>query len=212
MRLIIFLLACYLGCTHLFAQEKAVILSGLLLDKDSKAPVEAARIINPMAGKGSVSNEKGIFTLRVVAGDSLIIRSPQYRTAFYKVPNNQVESYSITLMLEEAVEVIAPIQVYPYSDERSFKDAFLNIETETEEIKAMKQNLDKGKLQDAARQSAQDSKSSTQQQLRTQSQQPITNSSLPTLNIFSPTAWREFSKQVKQGKNEKERKEKNYKK
>jgi hypothetical protein len=102
--------------------------------------------------------------------------------------------------------------VYPYSDERSFREAFLNIETETEEIKAMKQNLDKGKLQDAARQTPQDSKSATQQQLRQQSQQPITNSSLPTLNIFSPTAWREFSKQLKQSKNEKERKEKNYKK
>ena len=212
MRLLIFLLGFCFSSQALFAQEKTVILSGLLLDKESKAPVEAARIINPMAGKGTISNEKGVFSLRVVAGDSLVIRSSQYRTAFYKVPNNQEESYSITLMLEEAVEVIAPIQVYPYSDERSFKEAFLNMETETEEIKAMKQNLDKGKLQDAARQSAQDSKSSTQQQLRTQSQQPITNSSLPTLNIFSPTAWREFGKQVKQGKNEKDRKEKNYKK
>lgn len=212
MRLLIFLLGLCFSSQALFAQEKSVILSGLLLDRESKAPVEAARIINPMAGKGTISNEKGIFSLRVVAGDSLVIRSSQYRTAFYKVPNNQEESYSITLMLEEAVEVIAPIQVYPYSDERSFKEAFLNMETETEETRAMKQNLDKGKLQDAARQSAQDSKSSTQQQLRTQSQQPITNSSLPTLNIFSPTAWREFSRQIKQGKNEKERQEKNYKK
>lgn len=212
MRFITILLVAFLGSITLFAQEKTVILSGLLLDKDTKAPVEAARIINPMAGKGTISNEKGIFSIRVAAGDSLVIRSPQYRTAFYKVPINQQESYSVTLMLEEAIESIAPIQVYPYSDEHSFKEAFLNIETETEEIKAMKQNLDKGKLQDAARQSAQDSKSSTQQQLRMQSQQPITNSSLPTLNIFSPTAWREFSKQIKQGKNEKERKEKNYKK
>lgn len=212
MRAIFLSFVLYLMSCSLFAQEKALILSGLLLDKQTKAPVEAARIINPLAGKGTFSNEKGVFTMRVVAGDSLVIRSTQYRTAFYKVPNNQEESYSVTLMLDEAIEVLAPIQVYPYSDERSFKEAFLNMETETEEIKAMKQNLDKGKLQDAARQSAQDSKSSTQQQLRTQSQQPITNSSLPTLNIFSPTAWREFGKQVKQGKNEKERKEKNYKK
>ncbi|GAB4125508.1 MAG: hypothetical protein OHK0045_09710 [Raineya sp.] len=212
MRFIAFLLIVGLGWQISFAQEKSIILSGLLLDKASKAPVEAARIINPTAGRGTISNEKGIFSLRVVAGDSLVIRSSQYRTAFYKVPHNQEESYSVTLMLEEAVEVIAPIQVYPYSDEYSFKEAFLNMETETEETRAMKQNLDKGKLQDAARHSAQDSKSSTQQQLRSQSQQPITNSSLPTLNIFSPTAWREFGKQIKQGKNEKDRKEKNYKK
>jgi len=212
MRFVFVVIFSYFGLIGSFAQEKSIILSGLLLDKETKAPVEAARVINPKAGKGTISNEKGIFTLRVVAGDSLVIRSSQYRTAFYKVPANQEESYSVTLMLEEAVEVLAPIQVYPYSDERSFKEAFLNIETETEEIKAMKQNLDKGKLQDAARQTSQDSKSATQQQLRQQSQQPITNSSLPTLNIFSPTAWREFSKQLKQSKNEKERKEKNYKK
>lgn len=210
MRIVLTFGLCIIG-TFALAQEKTLLLSGLLLDKQTKAPIEAARVINPLAGKGTISNEKGIFTLRVVAGDSLVIRSPQYRTAFYKVPNNQEESYSVTLMLEEAIEVLAPIQVFPYSDEHSFKEAFLNIETETEEIKAMKQNLEKGKLQDAARQNAQDSKSSTQQQLRTYSQQPITNSSLPTLNIFSPTAWREFSKQLKQGKKEKERKEKNYK-
>jgi beta-xylosidase len=145
-------------------------------------------------------------------GDSLVIRAVEYRTAFYKVPTTQTESYSITLTLEESTEALAPIQVYPYSDEQSFKEAFLNIETQTEEIKAMKKNLDKGKLQDAARVTAQDSKSSTQQQLQMQSNQPITNSSLPTLNIFSPTAWRDFSKNLKQSKNEKDRKEKNYKK
>jgi beta-xylosidase len=204
---------CILAFSVAQAQEnKPLILSGLLLDKSTKAPVVAARIIVPNAGLGATSNDKGVFSIKVMPGDSLVIRAVEYRTAFYKVPTTQTESYSITLTLEESIEALAPIQVYPYSDEQSFKEAFLNIETQTEEIKAMKKNLDKGKLQDAARVTAQDSKSSTQQQLQMQSNQPITNSSLPTLNIFSPTAWRDFSKNLKQSKNEKDRKEKNYKK
>ncbi|MCU0437117.1 MAG: carboxypeptidase-like regulatory domain-containing protein [Raineya sp.] len=192
--------------------EKPVMLSGLIIDKNTKAPIEAARVIVPQAGKGTITNDKGVFTLKVMPNDSLIIRSTGYRTSFYKVPANQKESYSITLPLEESIEMLAPVQVYPYSDEKSFKDAFLSIETQTEETKAMKENLDKGKLQDAARQSAQDSQSASQNQLQNQANQPITNSSLPTINLFSPTAWRDFVKGIKQTKNEKERKEKNYKK
>ncbi|MDW8296168.1 MAG: carboxypeptidase-like regulatory domain-containing protein [Raineya sp.] len=193
-------------------QAQQILLTGMLIDKQTKAPVPNVKVINYSASRGTISNEKGMFSMRVNAGDSLVIRSANYRTAFYKVPTNQEESYSVVLPLEESVETIAPIQVFPYSDERTFREAFLNMETETEEIKAMRENLDKGKLLDASRQMPQDSQNASQQQLQMQSMKPITNSSLPTLNIFSPTAWREFKRQLKESKNEKERKEKNYKK
>ncbi|MCS6794708.1 MAG: carboxypeptidase-like regulatory domain-containing protein [Raineya sp.] len=193
-------------------QAQQILLTGMLIDKQTKAPVPNVKVINYSASRGTISNEKGMFSMRVNAGDSLVIRSVNYRTAFYIVPTNQEESYSVVLPLEESVETIAPIQVFPYSDERTFREAFLNMETETEEIKAMRENLDKGKLLDASRQMPQDSQNASQQQLQMQSMKPITNSSLPTLNIFSPTAWREFKRQLKESKNEKERKEKNYKK
>lgn len=206
------MLLTFAGLVAKAQDEKPIILSGLVIDKTTKAPVVAARVVLPEAGKGTITNEKGVFTLKVMPNDSLVIRSVEHRTVFYKVPANQTESYSITLPVEESIEMLAPVQVYPYSDEKSFKEAFLNIETQTEEVKAMKQNLDKGKLQDAARHSGQDSQSASQNQLKMQSNQPVTNSSLPTLNLFSPTAWREFVNGLKQSKNEKERKEKNYKK
>jgi len=206
------ILFCLVSFTLKAQDEKPIILSGLVIDKNTKAPVVAARVVLPDAGKGTITNEKGVFTLKVMPNDSIVIRSVEHRTVFYKVPANQIESYSITLPVEESIEMLAPVQVYPYSDEKSFKEAFLNIETQTEEVKAMKQNLDKGKLQDAARHSGQDSQSASQNQLKMQSNQPVTNSSLPTLNLFSPTAWREFVNGLKQNKNEKERKEKNYKK
>lgn len=206
--------ACIFFCFFTLLENKAqeLLLSGMLIDKQTKAPVSGAKVINYTAGRGTISNEKGIFSLRVSAGDSLVIRSAQYRTAFYKVPLKQEESYSVVLPLEEAVETIAPIQVFPYSDEYTFREAFLNLETETEDIKAMRENLDKGKIVDASRHIAQDSQHASQQQLQMQAQKPLTQSSLPTLNIFSPTAWKEFKKQLKQTQNEKERKEKNYKK
>ncbi len=193
-------------------QAQQIVLSGMLIDKQTKAPISSVRIINYTASRGTISNEKGMFSLRVNAGDSLIIRSAQYRTAFYKVPINQEESYSVVLPLEEAVETIAPIQVFPYTDEYTFREAFLNMETETDEVKAMKENLDKGKMLDASRKMPQDSQNAAQQQLQMQSMKPVKSSSLPTLNVFSPSAWREFKRQLKEGKNEKERQEKNYKK
>lgn len=192
-------------------QAQQIILTGMLIDKQSKAPISGVRVINYTASRGTISNDKGIFSLRVNAGDSLVIRSVNYRTAFYKVPAKQEESYSVVLPLEEAVETIAPIQVFPYSDEHTFREAFLNMETETDEVKAMRENLDKGKMLDASRQMAQDGQNASQQQLQMQSMKPVTNSSLPTLNIFSPSAWREFKRQLKESKNKKERQEKNYK-
>ncbi len=174
------------------AQAQQIMLSGMLIDKHTKTPVSGVRVINYTASRGTISNEKGMFSLRVSAGDSLIIRSAHYRTAFYKVPTKQEESYSVILPLEEAVETIAPIQVFPYSDEHTFREAFLNMETETDEVKAMRENLDKGKMLDASRKMSQDSQNSAQQQLQMQSMKPVTSSSLPTLNVFSPSAWREF--------------------
>ncbi|MDX1905241.1 MAG: carboxypeptidase-like regulatory domain-containing protein [Thermonemataceae bacterium] len=193
------------GVLQLSAQN--ITLSGLLLDKATKKPIEAARIIIPQAGRGVLSDEKGAFLLRVLPGDSLVVRSVNHRISFYVVPTNQEKSYSVTFLLEEAVEMIAPVQVYPYSDKDSFKEAFLSVETESPEEKAMKKNLEKGKMQDAAREIPQDSKSATQKQLENQAKQGVGNS-LPTLNLFSPTAWKEFFRSIKETKHAKERKDK----
>jgi CarboxypepD_reg-like domain len=181
------------------AQDKRpLLLSGYVVDATTKQPLQGVTVIIPSAGVGVNTSEKGIFNLKVYPGDSIVLQYVGYRKAYYLVPDDKIGNFSIVVPLTEEVETLGAVQVFPYPDENSFKEAFLKLETEDENTRQLRKNLNKEKLAEAAKTSGMDSQGNYENYSKQQTEQIHSQTTVQSVNIFSPTAWRQFLRDLKQ--------------
>ncbi|WP_354582278.1 carboxypeptidase-like regulatory domain-containing protein [Hymenobacter sp. UYP22] len=114
-------------------QRRVVQFSGIVASGDSLLGVPGAAIFVPKAGRGTASNPYGYFSLPVLAGDSIVIRSLGYRNQYVIIPEDyQRQSYSVIVSLQEDATVLPEVRIFPYATERAFKEAFLAMKAPSE--------------------------------------------------------------------------------
>ena len=107
-------------------QRPVVQFTGIVATGDSLLGVPGASIFVPKAGRGTATNEYGYFSLPVLAGDSIIIRSLGYRNQTVVVPADYTrQSYSVIVQLKEDATILPEVRIFPYATEKEFKQAFL---------------------------------------------------------------------------------------
>ncbi|RSK47351.1 carboxypeptidase-like regulatory domain-containing protein [Hymenobacter rigui] len=114
-------------------QRQVVQFTGIVASGDSLLGVPGAAIFVPKAGRGTTSNPYGYFSLPVLAGDSIVIRSLGYRNQYVIIPENYPrQSYSVIVNLKEDATVLPEVRIFPYATEKAFKEAFLAMKPPTE--------------------------------------------------------------------------------
>ncbi|RYU80723.1 carboxypeptidase-like regulatory domain-containing protein [Hymenobacter persicinus] len=123
-------------------QRRVVQFSGIIATGDSLLGVPGATIFVPKAGRGTATNAYGYFSLPVLTGDSIVIRSLGYRNQTVVIPEGyQRQSYSVIVQLKEDATVLPEVRIFPYATEKAFKEAFLALRLPTERGSAAAENL-----------------------------------------------------------------------
>jgi hypothetical protein len=186
-------------------RRQVVQFTGIVASGDSLLGVPGATVFVPKAGRGTASNEYGYFSLAVLAGDSIVIRSLGYANETIVIPADyQRQSYSVVVTLREDVTVLPEVRVFPYSTERDFKRAFLALNLPKERGSAAADNLNAQLMQrifNTLPMSAVGNYRQTMQQQgynydRRMGTAPSPQANNPLLNPFS---WLQLIKQVKNG-------------
>lgn len=126
------------------AQGKAAVvqLSGIVASGDSLYGVPGVTVYVPKAGRGTVTNEYGYFSMPVLAGDSVVIRALGYKHLAVMIPRDyNKQSYSVVLELKEDATLLPEVRVFPYPTEELFKQAFLALRVPDEQKSAAEKNL-----------------------------------------------------------------------
>ena len=127
---------------HAQGKRKVIQFTGIVASGDSLLGVPGATIYVPKAGRGTASNIYGYFSMAVLAGDSIVIRSLGYANQTIIIPPDyQRQSYSVVIQLLEDVTMLGEVRVFPYTTERDFKKAFLALRLPTERGSAAADNL-----------------------------------------------------------------------
>jgi hypothetical protein len=201
------MLACWLLPTAVQAQgqQRVVQFTGIVATGDSLLGVPGATVFVPKAGRGTATNAYGYFSLPVLAGDSIIIRSLGYRNQYVVIPPDYPrQSYSVIVQLREDVTVLPEVRIFPYATEKAFKEAFLALRLPKERGSSAAENLNQDILRRIFNNAPVTSMGNYRQtmQMQQMDQQrrmgmgpsPYTNN--PLLNPFS---WLQLIKQVKDG-------------
>ena len=202
-----FLLSILLAAPGAHAQGKRKIIqfTGIVATGDSLLGVPGASVYVPKAGRGTASNIYGYFSMAVLAGDSIVIRSLGYSNQTIVITKDfQRQSYSVIVQLKEDATVLPEVRVFPYTTERDFKKAFLALHLPTERGSAAADNLNQELMNRIFRTQPMGAVANFRQTMSNQSLDydrkmgiaPNQYSNNPLLNPFS---WLQLIQQVKKG-------------
>jgi signal peptidase I len=203
----LFFLISGLHTTEVKAQgkPKVVQFSGIVATGDSLYGVPGVTVYVPKAGRGTITNDYGYFSLAVLAGDSVVVRAVGYQHLTIKIPRDyDKQSYSVVLELKEDMNVLPEVRVWPYPTEKDFKQAFMNLKLPTKDLTGPERSLNEKLMAQIFNNtpvsaSANFQNTMNMQQLQYDRNRGIAPNQYTNNPLLNPLSWFKFINQVKNG-------------
>ncbi|MFY0599502.1 MAG: carboxypeptidase-like regulatory domain-containing protein [Cyclobacteriaceae bacterium] len=193
------------ACFFAEAQDdpKIIQFTGVIFTPDSTSVIPGVHIYVPSVGRGTTSNAYGFFSMPVVEGDSIVFSSVGFKKASYVVPQHDADnSLKLIMTMEEDIEFLEEVEVFPYPSEAMFKKAVLAMELSNSQDY---NNLDAWITAQYMARAHKDLPASSNANYRyMMAQQQRTNNyrfQPPVNNFANPFAWARFIRDLKKNKN-----------
>ncbi|MFN0050286.1 MAG: carboxypeptidase-like regulatory domain-containing protein [Cytophagales bacterium] len=186
----------------LFAQgsKNVIQFSGLVVGGDSLYGIPGVFIAIPKAGRGTISNDAGFFSIPTLVGDSLEISAIGYKKRKLGVPKSDRQSVTLIIEMQEDTTFYPIVEIFPYPTEDLFKKAFLALQLPDRGMYTnMYANTDQMLLQRLIINSAMGSSENHKYSLRNQVLYPGAPIGSGGLQIFNPFAWSSLVKSIRKG-------------
>jgi hypothetical protein len=186
-------------------KPQVIQFTGLVTSGDSLYGVPGVTVYVPKAGRGTVTNDYGYFSMPVLAGDSVVIRAVGYQHLTVKIPKNyNKQSYSVILELKEDVTVLPEVRIFPYPTEKDFKQAFLKLRLPERDLTGAERSLNEKILAAMFAEtpigvSSNFRNSMDMQQLERDRRNGVAPNYRTNNPLLNPFAWMKFIEQIKNG-------------
>jgi CarboxypepD_reg-like domain len=181
-------------------KDSVVQLYGVVMTADSLRALPAVSVVVKGTGRGTITNNQGVFSIVVLKGDKVEFTSIGYKPKTADIPRNiEGNQYSmIQLMVTDTVYLPATI-IKARPTREQFERDFVNIPVPDDQIEIARQNNDETKRRILSRTLPSDGKEATNYNLKQGAQKMYYTGQTPPMNIFNPAAWGEFVKAWKRG-------------
>jgi hypothetical protein len=181
-------------------KDTVVQLYGVVMTADSLRGLPAVSVVVKGTGRGTITNNQGVFSIVVMKGDRVEFSSIGYKSKTAEIPREiEGNQYSmIQLMVTDTVYLPATI-IKARPTREQFERDFVNTPVPDDDIEIARQNNDAAKRRILARSLPADGREATNFALKQSSQRYYYSGQAPPQNIFNPFAWGEFVKAWKRG-------------
>ncbi len=187
-------------------KDSVVQLYGVVMTADSLKAVPAVSIIVKGQNRGTITNDRGVFSIVVLKGDQVEFSSVGYKSQLVNIPKNlEGNQHSIIqLMVNDTVFLPATI-IKPRVSREQFERDFVNTKVPDDDITIARQNNDAATRRILMSSLPADGKEASNQYLRQSASKLYYSGQVAPMNIFNPFAWNEFIKAWKRGDFKKKR-------
>jgi hypothetical protein len=181
-------------------KDSVVQLYGIVMTADSLKGLEGVSVIVKGQGRGTLTNDKGIFSIVVLKGDEIELTSVGYKAKNISIPKTlEGNQHSvIQLMVNDTVYLPATIIKSRISKEQFARD-FVNTPVPDDDIAIARKNNDVATRRALIATLPSDGREASNQYLRQAANKAYYAGQAPPQNIFNPFAWAEFIKAWKRG-------------
>ncbi len=178
-------------------ENQMVRFSGLVVEGDSLYGVSGVHIYIPRAGRGSVTNALGYFSMAAMEGDTIMVSAVGYKGSQIVIPRRGEPLYSVFIDLKEDVQMLNEVVILPYKNASEFKDIVLAMDTSDPLIEQMKENLNSETLNQMAANMPMNATSNykflMQQNLNARNNKFFA----PSIPLLNPFAWAKFIESIR---------------
>ncbi len=175
----------------------------VLVDEDSDRviPIPYVNIyIKEQPFRGTYTDYDGFFSLVAQKGETVVFSSLGFRTEEFRIPKNlEGNRYSIFQFLRVDTVELPEAIVYPWPSREHFKIEFLNMQLDNTLEQIAMDNLSADKMARLSETLLEDGRESTNYYFRRQAQTYYSYGQFKPMPIFSPVAWGQFIKALKNG-------------
>lgn len=203
---ILFLLITTVGTTTIMAQnqqtskDSVVQLYGVVMTADSLRAVPSASIIVVDRGRGTITNNDGVFSIAVLKGDKITFSSIGFKDKTIEIPANLKENqYSVIQLLINDTAYLPATILRPRPSREQFERDFVNTPVADDAYEIARQNTDEAKRRILIASLPADGREAVNYQMRQQANKYYYAGQLPPMNILNPLAWADFIKSWKRG-------------
>lgn len=194
-------------CLSLYNISKAqygfddmVELTGVIMSADSLRYLPFVNVSIPSKNSGTVSTDKGLFTLIVEKGDTLEFSSIGYRKKTYVIPKELSSNrYSIIQLMSQDTFYLANTIIRPQLTKEEFEKAFKTWDIPDDKFESARKNTEFQVMRMMIATLPKDGRESQHSYQNMQAQKNYWAGQQPPMTIFSPLAWMEFFRAWKRG-------------
>ena len=181
-------------------KDSVVQLYGIVMTADSLKGLESVSVVVKGQGRGTITNEKGVFSIVVLKGDVIEFTSIGYKPKTITIPANlEGNQHSvIQLMVNDTVYLAATI-IKARPTRAQFERDFINRDVPDDNITIARKNTNEATRRILVANLPTDGREATNRYLRQASNKAYYAGQTPPQNIFNPFAWAEFIKAWKRG-------------
>ena len=181
-------------------KDSVVQLYGVVMTADSLQGIPSVSVVIKGQNRGTVTNDRGVFSIVVLKGDQVEFTSIGYKPVLINIPSSlQGNQHSIIqLMITDTVFLPATI-IRPRPSRPQFERDFLNTRVPDDNITIARTNTNAAARRMLAASLPSDGREASSQYLRQSANKLYYSGQIAPQNIFNPFAWNEFIKAWKRG-------------
>jgi hypothetical protein len=204
MKYILLLIASFCLRCGLFAQavpaDSVVQLYGVVMTADSLQALENASIVVIGKGRGTLTNEQGVFSIVVLKGDKIALSSVGYKPKEVVVPTDiEGNEYSLIQLMVDDTAYLPGTIIKPRPTRAQFERDFINTDIPYDQYEIARQNTEESKRRILLSTLPADGREAVNYTLRQHANSVYYSGQLRPMNVLNPFAWGEFIKAWKRG-------------
>jgi hypothetical protein len=181
-------------------KDSVITFYGVVMTADSLQGIPSVSIVVKGQGRGTLSNEQGVFSIAVLRGDQIEFSSIGYKPKLVQIPKNlEGNQWSIIQLLVTDTMYLPATIIKPRPTREQFERDFVNTKVPDDEIEIARQNNDAVKRRILARGLPADAREAANLYLKQSSVKYSYMGQNPPQNIFNPLAWADFIQAWKRG-------------
>jgi hypothetical protein len=160
----------------------------------------AASVVVEGKGRGTITNNDGVFSIAVLKGDKINFSSIGFKEKAYIIPNNLPDNqYSLIVLLTSDTAYLPAVILKPKPSREEFERDFVNTIVPNDAYEIARQNTSEAQRRLLLQTLPKDGREAVNYQLRQQANTYYYAGQMPPQNLFNAASWYDFIKAWKRG-------------
>lgn len=181
-------------------KDSVVQLYGVIMTADSLKAIPFASIVVNNKGRGTITNNDGVFSIAVNKGERITFSCVGFKDRIIQIPNNlDGNQYSVIQLMVNDTNFLPATILKPRPTRQQFERDFVNAKVDDDMYETARKNTSTAQRRIILSSLPRDGKEAVGASLNQQASRYYYSGQLPPMNILNPSAWKSFINSWKRG-------------